>query len=160
MIGVNMHRRTFLKGIAASLASLQVIPVRAFVPPREPFVQMNRKGLDALVSHLGVLPVTRELSTCEGVILDMEAWDGTGYPCLVQNVCTFGPQKPQAWVYDFDLWNFRHDDHLGPLHLLPEFQGFNSHAAFHASRRFGEHWIDVVRKGGGFISRQIPAGVG
>lgn len=110
-----MKRREFLKGIALLFAPLPLIPVRAFVPHRDPFVRMGRTGLSSLVSHLGVLPITEELNVCEGRILDMEAWDGIGYPVLVENACTFGRNRPRVWVYDFDLWNFRDDDHLQPI---------------------------------------------
>jgi len=153
-----MDRRAFLKTIAASLAAMPLIPVPVFIPPRRPFVKMNRGGLLGLVSHLGVLPTTRELNICSGRVLKIDRWDGTGYPCFVENVCTFGSgPRPSAWIYDFDLWNFRDDDHLGPLHRLSEFNGFNNHHSFYASRRFGKHWTEVVTQGGGWLRNHLPA---
>lgn len=148
-------RRDFLKSMAALVAPLVVKPLPVFVPPREPFVQLGRKSLDGLYSHLGVLPSTKELSICEGLLLDIDAWDGTGYPCLVENACTFGQDKPRAWVYDFDLWNFRHDDQFGPLWKRPDYAGMNSHCEWHARRRFGDSFDEVVRQGGGHLSQCV-----
>jgi hypothetical protein len=91
-------RRSFLASVGALFVPLSIIPVPAFVPPREPFVRMGRRGLDELVSQLGVAPTTSELSICEGVILKIEDWDGVGYPCLVQNACTFGANPPCVWL--------------------------------------------------------------
>lgn len=97
-----------------------------------------------------------ELSICEGNLLEIEDWDGIGYPCLVSNACTFGPNPPRVWIYDFDLWNFRDDDFLGPLWKLPEYDNFPNHNAFFAHRRFGSHVADVVHKGGGFLKQYFP----
>lgn len=148
-------RRDFLKSMAALVAPLVVKPLPVFVPPREPYVQLGRKSLDGLYSHLGVLPSTNELSICEGVLLDIDGWDGTGYPCLVENACTFGPNPPRAWIYDFDLWNFRHDDEFGPLWKRPEYAEMNSHAEWHARRRFGDSFDEIVTKGGGSLVRRV-----
>lgn len=148
-----MNRRDFLKGVAALLAPLPHVPVNAFVPPRLPFVQMGRPGLLGLVQHLGVLPVTRELSICEGRVLDVEDWDGTGYPCLVENACTFGADRPRAWIYDFDLWNFRDLDHMGRFWSRPEVQRYTCTAAYYAHQRFGEGVFETIRLGGGSLYR-------
>ncbi len=149
------NRRDFLKSMAAIVAPLVVQPLAVFVPPREPFVQLGRKSLDGLYSHLGVLPVTDELSICEGRLLDIDGWDGTGYPCLVENACTFGPNPPRAWIYDFDLWNFRHDDHLQPVWKRPDFAECNSHAEWYARQRFGDDFARIVIRGGGLLSRRV-----
>jgi hypothetical protein len=151
-----MNRRDFLKISIASMVPLIVpVPLRLFTPPREPFVKLGLYALDGLYSHLGVLPSTRELSICEGKLLEIGKWDGNGYPCLVENACVMGSNKPQAWIYDFDLWNFRHDDDLGPMWKHPEGKKFNSHNAWYASRRFGVDTKKIVSNGNGFLSRQM-----
>mgnify|MGYP006935478883 CR=1 FL=1 len=148
-----MLRRDFLKAIAAVLAPLPLIPVSAFVPPRNPYIQMGKHGLMGLVSHLGVLPVTTEINICEGRILDIDGWDGTGYPVLVENACTFGSEKPRAWIYDFDLWNFRDLDHMTRFWARPETQRYQSMAAFYAHQRFGDGVVQTIALGGGSLSR-------
>lgn len=109
-----MDRRQFLKKSAILMAGMVALPVPVFVPPREPFVYIT-PGLDGLYSHLGILPSTKELSVCEGRLLEIGDWDGTGYPCLVENACSFSRVPQRAWIYDFDLWNFRHVDTFGML---------------------------------------------
>lgn len=146
-----MNRRDFLKSAIIALTPLIVEPVRLFIPPREPYVRFGH-ALDGVYSHLGVLPASKELNICEGALLEIEAWDGVGYPCLVQNVCTFGPNPPRAWIYDFDLWNFRHDDQI--IHS-PERLEYPNHAAWHATRRFGDDAKRIVLAGGGFLSRRM-----
>jgi len=147
-------RRTFLKIVASLMAPMIDVPIRAFVPPRDPFVH-HAIGLDGLYSHVGILPITRELNICEGLLLDIGDWDGTGYPCLVQNACTFGKSPPQVWIYDFDLWNFRHDDHLDPPRNVCHGHRFQSHSAAHAYRRFGKGLRTVVMAGRGPLARQL-----
>lgn len=149
-----MDRREFLKLAAGLMAHVAAVPVGIFVPPREPFVR-HGSGLDGMYSHLGVLPITDELNICEGILLDIGQWDGTGFPCLVQNACTFGPRPPEAWIYDFDLWNFRHDDALGPRWKHPDGKRFPSHGAWHAHRRFGRDLHSIVTAGRGAIARQL-----
>lgn len=151
-----MKRRDFVKSLAVAMAALSSVPVHAFVPPRNPFVRMNRgNGLESLVQHLGVCPSSPGLSTCEGTILDMEDWDGTGYPCLVRNACSFGPDPSKVWVYDFDLWNFRDDDYLDGHGIyrwqLLEKYGFQNTHSFYAWRRFGPNVQRVVERGGGWL---------
>ena len=152
-----MERREFLKAAAGLMASVVAVPVRVFVSPREPFVR-HSSGLDGLYSHLGVLPSTDELNICEGQLLEIGNWDGTGFPCLIRNACTFGGEAPRAWIYDFDLWNFRHDDEFGPRWKHPEGKRFPSHAAWHAYRRFGADLRRVVIAGHGAIARQLFGG--
>lgn len=153
-----MKRRDFIKSVAAALAGLAAVPVHAFVPPRRPFVRMNRgRGLEDLVEQLGVCRYPPGLGMCEGKILDMEDWDGTGYPCLVENRCTYGPNPPREWIYDFDLWNFRDDDYIDDLNegihrwQLLEQHNFQNTAAFYAWRRFGPNVHQVVQQGGGWL---------
>ncbi len=152
----DMERRDFLKVAAGLMASVVAIPSRLFVPPRKPFVR-HSSGLDGLYSHLGVLPSTNELNICEGVLLEIGNWDGTGFPCLVQNACTFGREPPRVWIYDFDLWNFRHDD-VGPMWEHSVGRRFPSHAAWYAHRRFGTDLRSVVIAGQGAIARQLFGG--
>lgn len=152
---VKTNRRDFFKSVATLLAAIHTVPITSLVPPRSPYVRLGRRSLWSMVSHLGVLPSTNELSVCEGSLLDIEPWDGTGFPCLIANACSFGPNRERVWVYDFDLWNFRDDDHLGRLHELPEYQHFNSHASFYAARRFGENLPDVVKSGNGWLRNQF-----
>src|SRR5688500_362342 len=98
-----LNRRDFLKTAIASMVPLIVpVPLRLFTPPREPFVKLGLYALDGLYSHLGVLPSTNELNICEGKLIEIGEWDGNGYPCLVENACTFGSNRPRAWTYDFD----------------------------------------------------------
>lgn len=151
---IEIRRRDFLKATAGLMASLVAAPVRVFVPPREPFVYIA-PGLNGLCSHLGILPSTSELNICEGKLLEIGDWDGTGYPCLVENWCTFGPgERARAWIHDFDLWNFRHDDDLGLMHRHPEGRQFSSRNAWHAYRRFGQDWRQIAKAGGGWLARQ------
>lgn len=148
-------RRDFLKQCTGILGLLIAEPVRLFIPPREPYAR-QAPGLDGLYSHLGILPMTKELNICEGLICEIGDWDGTGYPVLVENVCTFGPgPRPRAWVYDFDLWNFRHDDEFQPVWKRPDFAGLPSHRAWHAIRRFGDDFERIARTGKGTLYRQM-----
>lgn len=147
-------RREFLKSVAALLAPVVVKPLQVFVPPREPYVQ-HRESLMGLYSHLGILPSTKELSICEGHLLEIDGWDGVGYPVLIENACTYGPEPPRVWVYDFDLWNFRHDDDFGPLHKLVDWNIFVGHHHWHAKRRFGRDFEEIARTGGGMLARQL-----
>lgn len=148
-------RRDFLKQCGGILGILIAEPIRLFVPPRDPYVYQAR-GLDGLYSHLGVLPCTKELNICEGSLLEIGDWDGVGYPCLVENRCTFGPgSPPRAWIYDFDLWNFRHDDEFQPVWKRPDFAGLPSHRAWHAIRRFGDDFERIARTGKGTLYRQM-----
>jgi hypothetical protein len=147
-------RRDFLKGCAGILGLLVAEPLRLFVPPREPYVR-QAPGLDGLYSHLGILPWTEELNICEGCVLDIDRWDGTGYPVLIENRCTFGGNPPRVWVYDFDLWNFRHDDAFGPIWKRPDYAGLPNHNAWHATRRFGSDFERMCRTGGGMLGRQM-----
>jgi hypothetical protein len=151
-----MKRREFLKVAAGLFGSLVASPAQVFSPPRECFLSLDHKGLMGLYSHLGVLPATRELSICEGRLLDIDGWDGTGYPCLVENACTFGPEPPRVWVHDFDLWNFRHDDPHQPIWKRPDFKGV-SHWLWHAKRRFGAAYNQVIEAGGGWLSRELES---
>lgn len=152
-----MKRRDFIKSIAFALSGLSIVPVEAFVPPRKPFVRMGRPGLGSLVEQLGVCKSYTGLSICEGEVIDMEDWDGTGYPCLVENRCSFGPNPSRDWIYDFDLWNFRDDDYIDRPHYGPQMwsilreHGFQSTNAFYAWRRFGPHVHKVVSNGGGWL---------
>lgn len=152
-------RREFLKRCGGLLASVIAIPVPIFVPPRQPFVRFGT-GLDKLYSHLGVLPHTDELNICEGRLLEIADWDGTGFPCLIQNACTFGPNPPRAWIYDFDLWNFRHDDdlwdQLGPKAFYEISRKHDGHHGWYASRRFGADYQRIATAGGGMLSRRDP----
>lgn len=152
-----MNRREFFKTALAVLSPLILPePVRLFIPPRKPFVAMNLRGLSQLVSQLGVMPTSDALNICEGVIEEMLPWDGLGFLCLVRNVCSFGANPaPRAWIYDFDLWNFRDDDWIGPMHKHPEGRMFNSHASWYASRRFGAEAGRIVHAGGGWLRNQI-----
>lgn len=152
------NRRNFLKGIAASMASLVAVPIPAFVPPREPYVQMGLRGLDGLFGQLGITPSARFLGTCEGDVLEIGDWDGVGYPVLVSNACSFGPRgkSNQGWIYDFDLWNFRHDDHIPWAVVRENSKKFNSHAAWYAFRRFGPNVNQVVHRGGGWLRNRFP----
>lgn len=151
-----MNRRDFFKTVFAVVTPLLLPdPIRLFVPPRKCFVTMNDKGLNALVSHLGVMRQTDELNCCEGIIEHISEWDGIGYHCLVRNVCTFGAKPRVAWIYDFDLWNFRHDDCMGPQHKHTEGRKFNSHASWYASRRFGSDAGKIIHAGGGWLRKQI-----
>lgn len=151
-----MNRRDFFKTAFVALSPILLPdPIRLFVPPRKCFVSLSHTPLMRLVSQLGVRPTTDALSICEGIVEVIQDWDGIGYPCLVKNVCTFGPQPPRAWIYDFDLWNFRHDDHLGPMYKHPEGKHFNSHAAWYASRRFGSDAGKIIHAGGGWLRNQI-----
>jgi hypothetical protein len=145
------NRRDFLKVIAAALAPLVAKPLPVFVPPREPFVKIL-PSLDGLYSQLGILPTDQGLSTCEGAIREILPWDGTGYPVVIENVCTFGPTKFISTIYDFNLWNFRHDDHLQPIWQHPEGKTFKSHAAWFAFRRFGEEWQSIAAASGGWLA--------
>ena len=148
-----MKRRTFLKLAASLMTPLASEPLRVFVPPREIYLQhQDDRGLMSLVSPLGVLPRIRELGGCEGRVLDVDDWDGIGYPVLVENACTFGQTKPRAWTYDFDLWNFRHDDVIGRSICTAESRRFNSHAAWYAFRRFGKDTPRILREGGGWLA--------
>ena len=156
VLGYDMKRRSFLKLAAGLMAPAIGLPVPSLIPPREPYVLLDR-GLNGLVSHLGVLPITDELNMCEGSLLEIGQWDGTGFPCLVRNACRFGGHNPAIWIYDFDLWNFRHDDELreqmGQKRFMAACQYYNSHAALHAVRRFGDDITTVVRHGGGPLRR-------
>lgn len=148
---MNYSRRAFLKIGAAAFSVATTTPIIKMIPRRMPFVQMGRGGLMDLASHLGVLPSSSELGICEGVVRHIGAWDGNGYPCTVENVCTFGANRPVAVVYDFDLWNFRDDDSIGPLHKNKDYQRFNNHASFYASRRFGKSWHQLATECGGWL---------
>ena len=151
-----MLRREFLKLAAALMAPLASEPLRVFVPPREIYLQhQSDGGLLSLVAHLGVLPSTNELSICEGQVLEVGDWDGIGYPVLVENACTFGKDKPRVWTYDFDLWNFRHDDDIPREVCIAESRRLNSHAAWYASRRFGRDTRKIVTEGGGWLARRF-----
>ena len=151
-----MNRRDFFKTAFAAMGAVIVPePLRLFIPPRLPFVTMNHTPLMRLVSQLGVMPTTDALNICEGVIEEIQPWDGIGYHCLVKNVCTFGTNPPRCWIYDFDLWNFRHDDNMGPMYKHPEGRKFNSHAAWYASRRFGGDAGKIIHAGGGWLRKQI-----
>jgi hypothetical protein len=151
-----MNRRDFFKTAFLAVAPLLLPnPVRLFVPPRRCFVNLNLTALNRLVSQLGVMPTTDALNVCEGVVEEIAPWDGIGYHCLVRNACTFGANPPRVWIYDFDLWNFRHDDHMGAMHLHPEGRKFNSHAAWYASRRFGADAGKIVHASGGWLKKQI-----
>ena len=149
-----INRRDFLKITAGLFVPLLTKPVVSLIPPRKPFVHPSdrNRGLAGLYSHLGVLPSTRELNICEGIILEIEDWDGTGYPCLVQNVCTTG--NIRAFIYDFDLYNFR--DYQDEAHRLRfEQSGINGGCGGCTSRticlshRFGDDAEIVVKTGGG-----------
>lgn len=151
-----MQRREFLKFSAGALAAAITQPLELFVPPRDPYLQhQDSRGLYSLVSHLGVFPVSRELGICEGKVLEIGDWDGVGYPCLVENACQFGPNPSRVWVYDFDLWNFRHDDELGVWWRHPAGRHFKNHAAWFAQRRFGRDLKEVVMQGGGCLARDF-----
>lgn len=151
-----MNRRDFFKTVLAAVSPLILPdPIRLFVPPRRCFVTMDATGLNRLVSQLGVMPTTDALNICEGMIEEIRPWDGIGYHCLVKNVCCGCVNPPRTWIYDFDLWNFRHDDHLMPMHKHPEGRKFNSHASWYASRRFGADAGKIVHAGGGWLRKQI-----
>lgn len=153
-----MRRRDFLKCAAALLAPLATKPLEVFVPPREIYLRnQGDRGLMSLVSHLGVLPVSAELNICEGRVLEVGDWDGIGYPVLVENVCSFGANRPRVWTYDFDLWNFRHDDDIPQGIRLAESRRFNGHAAWYASRRFGSDSRQIIQSGGGPLLRRLVA---
>jgi len=104
------------------------------------------------------LPVSTELNICEGRLLEIGNWDGTGYPCLIENACTFGNNPPKVWIYDFDLWNFRHDldnknlKNKSANRITKKF--VNMHA-WHAYRRFGNDFERIIKTGDGMLSRQI-----
>jgi hypothetical protein len=151
---MNMKRRDFLKTSAGLIIGLSLPLPAVFIPPREPFVRFS-KGLDNLYSHLGILPVSEELNVCEGNLLEIGKWDGIGYPCLIRNACCFSKNPPQVWVYDFDLWNFRHDDHLGLWTRHSEAENFRNHASWYAYRRFGEDWQRIAIQGGGWLGQRI-----
>lgn len=150
----SVTRREFLKVCGGLMAAAVAAPVAVFVAPRRPFVQ-HAPSLYGLYSHLGILPVSQELNICEGRLLDIGDWDGTGYPCLIENACTFGPEKPRAWIYDFDLWNFRHDDALieaiGREAFRDKRMEYNSHSHWYAHRRFGADLARVAECGNGRI---------
>lgn len=153
----HLDRRSFL-GFCAGLLSAAIIkPAAAFVPPRAPFVHVGR-GLDGIYSHLGVLPVSPELGVREGQLLEIRDWDGVGYPCLVRNVCC-GANAPEAVIYDFDLWNFRHDDGLhdavGRDAYNREVRRYNSLSGWYAHRRFGDDAVDIIRQGGGWLAKRL-----
>lgn len=147
-----MKRRDFLKTISSSLAIFTTNPISVFVPPRVPFVGFYG-GKNGLYSHLGILPISDELNICEGSLLEIGNWDGTGFPCLIENICCFGFQKPKVWVYDFDLWNFRHDDNLGRDLINKKTTEFNSHAAWYAYRRFGKEYKTIAQEAGGWLGK-------
>jgi len=140
------------------VGSLAAMRLRLFVPPREPYVAFNG-GLDGLYSHLGIFPASKELSTCEGRLLKIAKWDGIGYPALIQNACSFGAKPPEVWVYDFDLWNFRHDDDLmaqiGKPAFLAECRRHNGWGIWYAHRRFGNDMPRIAIAAGGSISRRM-----
>lgn len=151
-----MKRRDLLKIAAALMAPLAREPIKLFVPPREIYLQsQDERGLMNLVQPLGVLPNIPELGGCEGRVLEIGDWDGIGYPVLVENACTFGKERPRAWTYDFDLWNFRHDDHLPRELVQKESRRHNSHAAWYASRRFGDDVTRITHEGGGWLANRF-----
>lgn len=145
-----MIRRDFIKSIAASLAIFTVNPTGIFIPPRKSFVDFY-PGLNGLYSHLGMMPLTDELGGCEGNLIEIHDWDGTGYPCTIENACTFGVDKPTTLIYDFDLWNFRHDNHIHKSVLLRELSKFKNHNEWYAFRRFGEDYKKIAKISGGFL---------
>jgi len=149
-----MKRRDFLKNSASAMAALVVLPLPVFIPPRDPFISYQ-KSLMNLYSHLGVLPSSKELGICEGELLEIGSWDGIGYPCLIENVCCYGNPRPRVWIYDFDLWNFRHDDHKRCEWFKVKDFYPNSHL-WHAHRRFGEQLEKIVDTGGGFLKKYLP----
>lgn len=146
------NRRDFLKIMAAVMAPLLIKPLEVFTAPRQPFIGLRTEPLMNLYSHMGVLPPTG-LSVCEGRLLEIEDWDGTGYPCLIENACTFGPDRPRYLIYDFDLYNFRHFDHLDLNWASPEVKGWPNMASYHAKKRFGAAFRSVVKQGNGPMKR-------
>ena len=109
-------------------------------------------SLCALVSQLGMTPPSQELSICEGSVEEMKPWDGLGYKCLISNRCSFGSgPPPQAWIYDFDLFNFRWDDRMDHWFKQPAAHLFNCNAEHFAYRRFGPNVDKVCRLLGGYL---------
>ena len=142
-----MRRRDFLKLTAAILVPLIDVPTTILVPDRRPFIRP-----DGLYSHLGIFPITKELNICEGWIREVGDWDGQGYPCLVENACTFGRERPRVWIYDVDLWNFRDDNSRD---LTRNRMHFNSQAAVSAWKRFGNDTVHIANAGGGRLSESF-----
>lgn len=140
-----MDRRDFLKTTGGVFAALLIKPVISLVPPRRPFVQVL-PGLSGLYAHLGLLPSTRELNICEGHILEIEEWDGTGYPCLVENACSSHPQR--TYIHDFDLYNFRfyQNEYHNTLRLPSRY------ACLY--KRFGEDAETLAKTGGGWVGKR------
>ena len=152
-----VNRREFLASCVGLLSASIARPAKLFIPPREPYVYLA-PSLMGLYKHLGVLPVSEELSICEGMLREVQDWDGVGYPCVVENACCSSPGRC-AVVYDFDLYNFRHDDALrermGRDAYNAQIRLYNNHAGWYAHRRFGADAFGLIREGGGWLTKWV-----
>lgn len=125
-------RRDFLRHVAAGTA-LVVVPVPAFILPRDPYVVVGE-----VVSFVG-LGLHPEPTFIGGhLVREIGKWDGTGYPVTLFGNAVGPHNEDVTGFYDFDLANFNREVPAHFWHSATNQMRYPNLHAYVREMRFGE----------------------
>jgi hypothetical protein len=97
---MGITRRRFLQGLAAAGLATQM-PIPIFPSRRKPYVVAGQP-----VDYIGRHPAKLSIGL---MVMEVGAWDGVGYPTLVEQGGCYARVIPSCVYYDHDLATLRNE---------------------------------------------------